>query len=112
MGVPDALDEDPRIEDLEPATLLALATRLEHSVGFAERVYRECELDALFTLADLATRMARLDGDGSPTSNGLRHAEALRRAVTASHHAFTSGDPATAALHLREGAFYARSEPL
>jgi len=52
IGTPDTGD-DPVIEDLSPATIEAVATRLAHSTTFAELVSRECELDALWTLCDI-----------------------------------------------------------
>jgi hypothetical protein len=52
IGVPD-VGEDPVIEDLSPATIEGVATRLALSSSFAELVSRECELDALWTLCDI-----------------------------------------------------------
>ena len=55
-GLEDLLsDEDePIIEDLLPETIEGVAARILVSNTFEERVYRECELDALWTLADIA----------------------------------------------------------
>jgi hypothetical protein len=52
IGAPD-VGEDPVIEDLSPATIQGVATRLALSTTFAELVSRECELDALWTLCDI-----------------------------------------------------------
>jgi len=52
IGAPD-IGEDPVIEDLSPATIEGVATRLALSTTFAELVSRECELDALWTLCDI-----------------------------------------------------------
>jgi hypothetical protein len=48
------LNADPTIEDLAPATFQAVATRLANSASFTELISRECELDALWTLCDIA----------------------------------------------------------
>jgi hypothetical protein len=45
--------EEPVIEDLSPATIAGVATRLANSTTFTELVSRECELDALWTLCDI-----------------------------------------------------------
>ena len=47
-------EDDPLIEDLLPETIEGVAARLLVSDSFEELVYRECELDALWTLADIA----------------------------------------------------------
>ena len=47
-------EDDPVIEDMSPATIAGVASRLLASDTFEELVYRECELDALWTLADIA----------------------------------------------------------
>jgi hypothetical protein len=52
IGAPD-IGDDPVIEDLSPATIEGVATRLASSTSFAELVSRECELDALWTLCDI-----------------------------------------------------------
>jgi hypothetical protein len=46
--------EEPVIEDLSPSTIEGVATRLANSTTFTELVSRECELDALWTLCDIA----------------------------------------------------------
>jgi hypothetical protein len=46
--------EEPIIEDFSPATIEGVATRLATSTTFTELVSRECELDALWTLCDIA----------------------------------------------------------
>jgi hypothetical protein len=46
--------EEPIIEDFSPATIEGVAKRLAHSATFTELVSRECELDALWTLCDIA----------------------------------------------------------
>jgi hypothetical protein len=57
-------EDDPIIEDLSPATITGVASRLIASDSFEELVYRECELDALWTLADIAIKMIALQETG------------------------------------------------
>jgi hypothetical protein len=53
------------IEDLSSATLERLATRLrDRTRCFAARINREAELDALWTLADMAASQLRLAPHG------------------------------------------------
>lgn len=47
------------IEDLLPVTIEGVAARLLQSSTFEELVYRESEMDALFTLVDIAIKTAR-----------------------------------------------------
>lgn len=50
----DALaDADPAVDDLQPETITAVAERIARSEGFSELVYRECEINALWSLADI-----------------------------------------------------------
>jgi hypothetical protein len=44
----------PPIEDLTPQTFQGLARRIRTTETFAEKVYRESEMDALWTLCDMA----------------------------------------------------------
>lgn len=60
----DELDDDPVIEDLLPETIEGVAKRLLVSSTFEELVYRECELDALWTLCDIALEMVALRESG------------------------------------------------
>jgi hypothetical protein len=62
-----APDEDPTVDDLRPETIEGVATRLVDSFSFEELVYRECELDALWTLCDIALEMAALRSRGHHT---------------------------------------------
>ena len=52
-AIADESDNEP-IEDLLPQTISGLASRLLVTTTFADRVYRESEMDALWTMADMA----------------------------------------------------------
>ncbi|MBO0893388.1 MAG: hypothetical protein J2O39_03340 [Acidimicrobiales bacterium] len=54
----DEGEEDEVVSDLLPATIEGVARRLRGSQGFVQLVYRESELDALWSLADLAVGKA------------------------------------------------------
>jgi hypothetical protein len=54
----DEGEDDEVVSDLLPATIEAVARRLRSSQGFVQLVYRESELDALWSLADLAVGKA------------------------------------------------------
>jgi hypothetical protein len=47
-------DDAPPIEELSCESLEATAQRLVSARSFEQFVYRECEMDALFSLADIA----------------------------------------------------------
>lgn len=53
------MEDPPRIDELSAASIRGVALRLKRSSGFADLVYRESEMDALFTLADIAISTAR-----------------------------------------------------
>jgi len=65
---------EPVVEDLSPATIEGVAARLAHSTTFTELVSRECELDALWTLCDIALSHALAGSESSDrdTLLGLR----------------------------------------
>jgi hypothetical protein len=99
VNAPDL--EEPIIEDFSPATIEGVATRLASSTTFTELVSRECELDALWTLCDIALSQSSARSSSSPehgerdTLLGIR--TLLGEAVTAlsgSHH-----DDATRLMH-------------
>lgn len=54
----DEGEDDEVVSDLLPATIEGVARRLRGSRGFVQLVYRESELDALWSLADLAVGKA------------------------------------------------------
>lgn len=56
IGMPD--DANPAVENLLPATIGAVAARTARSSTFVELVYRECEINALWSLADIGLRAA------------------------------------------------------
>jgi hypothetical protein len=51
-------EDDEVVDDLLPSTIEGVARRLRKSRGFVQLVYRESELDALWSLADLAVGKA------------------------------------------------------
>jgi hypothetical protein len=61
------IDDDPddvvTIEDLAPAVVEAVIARINVSTNFTHLVYRESELDALWSLADMAARRAAPGAD-------------------------------------------------
>lgn len=57
-------EDDPIIDDLLPETIEGVAARLMVSDSFEKLVYRECELDALWSLADIAIEMTALRETG------------------------------------------------
>jgi hypothetical protein len=99
IGAPDL--EDPIIEDFSPATIEGVATRLANSTSFTELVSRECELDALWTLCDIAlsqsTTRTSSSAEGGDREALLGIRTLLGEAVSAlsgSHH-----DEATRLMH-------------
>lgn len=54
----DEGEDDEVVSDLLPSTIERVARRLRNSRGFVQLVYRESELDALWSLADLAVGKA------------------------------------------------------
>jgi len=72
-------EQDPIIEDLSPATITGVATRLASSTTFTELISRECELDALWTLCDIALDYTASNRDVS--SDEQRHHIANERAT-------------------------------
>jgi hypothetical protein len=73
----DAPDfEESVIEDLSPATIEGVATRLASSTSFTELVSRECELDELWTLCDLALNRLQA-GTLAPSSGKVDERDTL-----------------------------------
>ena len=79
MSQASEAEQDPLIEDLLPATITGVATRLASSTTFTELVSRECELDALWTLCDIALDYTGSDREVS--SDEQRHQIASERAT-------------------------------
>ena len=84
------------IDDLSSSTLEAVADKLAESSTFEELVYRESEMDTLFSLVDiaLATHRGRTSRGGGSTTDAisvggveLSYADlvALRDAITEAH---------------------------
>lgn len=87
------------VEELTPGTLLAVASRVLRAGGFAGLVYRESEIDALWSLADIAARDA-----GLAASPGAARAAAVRDEIGRAHDLLADGDCAQAAAILRDTA--------
>ena len=66
-----------RVDELSPTVIREVARRLSVSTTFATLVYRESELDALFTLCDL--EVGQLVRRGDVTDN--RSLEIMRRVL-------------------------------
>jgi hypothetical protein len=87
------------IQDYTPATLQAVIAQLEGSTTLDHLVYRESELDALWSLLERELRQAR-QGGGS----GARISElcSLFAAAQDAHDLVGADDPAAAARRLRQ----------
>jgi hypothetical protein len=99
------------IEDLSPATLEGVAARLRTETRtFVERVNRESELDALWTLADLAAaELRRAATRGTPPRPELPSATAddmvaLAGLIFRAHDLHAVDDTDGAAEVMREAA--------
>jgi hypothetical protein len=89
------------VRELEPVTVSRVIAQLEASAEFEQLVYRESELDALWSLADMAARAGR---PGASRSLGLlwqahdavgedRPAEAVRALVELRGHLAELAEP-------------------
>jgi hypothetical protein len=80
---PVLFTDSPVIDRLDSVTILGVAERLKSASTFEDFVYRESEMDALFTLADIALNESR-DED---RRNGAYHTDlvAIRDLVFAAH---------------------------
>ncbi len=106
--------EPERIENLLPATLEGVADRLVTSHTFQELVYRESEMDALFTLVDIAIKTARHGNTiGPPPVPGALLASpdlyTMRDLIFAAHDMTHDDQTVEAAGLLREAAAIERS---
>src|SRR5215469_7981101 len=86
------------IQDFSPATLRTVLAHLEASSS-GHLVYREAELDALWSMLDVAIRSAAARG---VNPEDLDELQSLFRAVTDAHNFVGDGDPAAAAARLRD----------
>lgn len=87
------------IQDYTPATLQAVIAQLECSTAVDHFVYRESELDALWSLLEVALRTARQQR--APATEVAR-LERLFRAVQEAHDLVAAEAPLAAAACLRE----------
>ncbi len=85
------------VEELTPVTVSEVAARIAVAVDFEDLVYRESEIDALWSLADIARRDAAL----ARSADAERWAEVLRLIGTA-HDLIPDGRCAEAATILRQ----------
>ncbi len=87
------------IQDYTPATLQAVIAQLECSTAVDHFVYRESELDALWSLLEVALRAARQRR--APAAEVAR-LERLFQAVREAHDLVAAEAPLAAASRLRE----------
>lgn len=87
------------IQDYTPATLQAVIAQLECSTSVDHFVYRESELDALWSLLEVALRTAR--HQRAPGAE-LARLERLFQAVREAHDLVAAEAPMAAAACLRE----------
>ena len=106
--------EEPwAVVDLRPASFEAIADRLLASRSFEELVYRESEMDALFTLADIAVKeqeRARAEtlAAGTDPSPVEQHLRSLRSLIFEAHDLSHDDQNEEAARTLRKAAELAR----
>ena len=117
MTTPEAAAEDPVIEDLAPSTISAVADRIETSKSFTEMISRECELDALWTLCDVAldyTASSAGDGVGGLgelDSDDRANLEQVRSLIGEAITVLGAAQNAAASAILRQAATLAESLP-
>jgi len=87
------------VQDYSPATLQAIVARLEGSTSVDHLVYRESELDALWSLLDLAVRRAQRNHESEARLQELR---VLFDAAQDAHDLVGADDPSAAARRLRD----------
>lgn len=97
-------EDDPIVSDLRPETIEGVANRLLTSDTFEKLVYRECEIDALWSLADIAVDMLALRETGNRVKawqvlpEGSDRDLVMLRALLEEAHDFTvRAEPAAAA---------------
>lgn len=107
-------DTDPVVDDLRPETIEAVAARTAGSKGFSELVYRECEINALWSLADIGLSGAMARGaaswtvGGSPLSRSLL--ARLRERFEEAYRLLADLAPAEAAAVLADAAALSATE--
>jgi hypothetical protein len=87
------------VQDCSPATLRALIALLERSVTFDHLIYRESEMDALWTQAEMGVRAAR---SRHASADEVESLERMFAAAQAAHDLVAAGAPERAAARLRE----------
>lgn len=104
MANADAADQDNRarnriypVESLTAETITAVADRVARATTFEDLIYRESEIDALWSLADIAARTAELDN----ASDKDRWAK-LRERLWEAHDLVPEGRCTESAAVLRE----------
>lgn len=98
---PDIAPSSTRIHqvtELAPSTLLEIAARLDQATSFADQIYRESEIDALWTLVDIQLRDAGLADDDV----ALDRWQSLHSRLWVAHDLIPDGRCAEAAVILRE----------
>lgn len=87
-----------QVTELTPETLLGIADRLDVADSFADQIYRESEIDALWTQVDIQVRQAELAGD----TGALQRWRELHRRLWVAHDLIPEGRCAESAGVLRE----------
>jgi hypothetical protein len=93
------LDDIAEVSDFTPATLQALAVRLERSSTFQEFIAREIELDELWRRVETGVKAAAEDPSAKQTRRTL---EAMFGLVWQAHDLAGDGRTTEAAARLRE----------
>jgi hypothetical protein len=88
------------VRDFSPETLAAIAAQLEASTEFEHLVYREAELDAIWSITGFALSRARV-GQALPPAN-QEVAARLHAAAHRAHDLVGEGRPREAAALLRK----------
>ncbi|MGH2588676.1 MAG: hypothetical protein ACRDJE_27440 [Dehalococcoidia bacterium] len=87
------------VQDYSASTLQAIVAQLERSTSVDHLVYRESELDALWSLLDLEVRRAQRRQESEPRLRELRR---LFDAAQDAHDLVGADDPSAAARRLRD----------
>lgn len=87
-----------QVTELSPETLLGIADRLDVADSFEDQIYRESEIDALWTQVDIQVRQAELAGD----AEALERWRELHRRLWIAHDLIPEGRCAEAAAEVRQ----------
>ena len=85
-----------QVTNLEVATILAVADRTEQATSFEDLIYRESEVDALWSLCDIQVKQAQIN-DSPELPKWL----ALREKLWRAHDLIPEGEVAESAAVLR-----------